>query len=287
MLQTYLCSWAEELDEAAFRVRLRGECDRDANRNFADSPTDAEPDSERAVAVALRARFRAMNLKIQRGARVLDVCSGRGLLADVVRRSFGARVSCVDLSAAQVAQGRERARNRHGLPSACVGDVLSLPYMNASFDVVAGHSFLHHVPDVPRALAEMRRVLRPGGVLALLHEPGLHANFWESFPLSLIRDTRVTSSFTDLWLFTPADLSRLLSEAGFVEVAVVGTGLLSAVVVNWYLILCSKTHGRLTPSPIYRMRARLNQLEARLTGTRLASHAPSLLVTARTSDAAR
>jgi ubiquinone/menaquinone biosynthesis C-methylase UbiE len=45
-----------------------------------------------------------------------------------------------------------------------VGDAMALPYADESFDAVAAMWMLYHVPDVDRAIAEVRRVLRPGGL---------------------------------------------------------------------------------------------------------------------------
>ena len=46
-----------------------------------------------------------------------------------------------------------------------------LPFEDESFDLVLGHAILHHIPDLPRAFAEMRRVLRPGGLVLFAGEP--------------------------------------------------------------------------------------------------------------------
>ena len=46
-----------------------------------------------------------------------------------------------------------------------------LPFEDESFDLVLGHAILHHIPDLARAFAEMRRVLRPGGFVLFAGEP--------------------------------------------------------------------------------------------------------------------
>jgi len=55
-------------------------------------------------------------------------------------------------------------------------DVQAIPYNDASFDVVIANHMLYHVPDLPKALAEIRRVLRPGGLLHVLAPWWGHVN---------------------------------------------------------------------------------------------------------------
>src|SRR5665811_1596880 len=50
-------------------------------------------------------------------------------------------------------------------------DAESLPFSDASFDLVLGHAVLHHLPNLRRAFAEFHRVLRPGGRIAFAGEP--------------------------------------------------------------------------------------------------------------------
>jgi ubiquinone/menaquinone biosynthesis C-methylase UbiE len=95
-------------------------------------------------------------IEIARGKDVLEVGCGTGLVlsrvAQVARRAEG-----VDLSPGMLAHARERGlRVREG-------DATKLPFDDASFDVVYAFKVLAHVPDVDRAIAEMVRVVRPGG----------------------------------------------------------------------------------------------------------------------------
>jgi SAM-dependent methyltransferase len=93
---------------------------------------------------------------------VLDVCTGHGVLA-LAATERGAKACAVDFSEAMVAAARRNA------PSVDCrqGDAQDLPYPDNTFDaVVCGYGILH-VPEPDRALAEMRRVLRPGGRVAI------------------------------------------------------------------------------------------------------------------------
>jgi SAM-dependent methyltransferase len=89
-----------------------------------------------------------------RPRRVLDAGCGTGELAALVAAP---QVVCVDLSDAAIDAARSRGLD------ARVADVQSLPFADGEFDVVLGNWMLYHVPDLDRGLAEISRVLRPGG----------------------------------------------------------------------------------------------------------------------------
>ena len=91
--------------------------------------------------------------------RVLEVGSGRGELAERIARELGVEVVALDQSERMVELTRAR-----GL-EARLGDVQDLPFPDASFDCALAAWMLYHVPDLDRALAELARVLRPGGRL--------------------------------------------------------------------------------------------------------------------------
>jgi 2-polyprenyl-3-methyl-5-hydroxy-6-metoxy-1,4-benzoquinol methylase len=69
-----------------------------------------------------------------------------------------------DLSTPQV----EHARNNLNLPNIVLGTVEEIAYPNDFFDVVAGFNFLEHVPDPRQSLGEIRRILKPDGVLVIM-----------------------------------------------------------------------------------------------------------------------
>ena len=91
--------------------------------------------------------------------RVLEVGCGWGELAEWISQETGAEVVSTDLSPHMVDLARAR-----GL-GASVADIQSLPFADASFDVVVAAWMLYHVPDLDRGLAEVARVLRPRGRL--------------------------------------------------------------------------------------------------------------------------
>jgi SAM-dependent methyltransferase len=91
--------------------------------------------------------------------RVLEVGCGRGELAERIAGELGAEVVALDQSERMVALSRARGIE------ALVGDVQELPFPDASFDAALAAWMLYHVLDVGVALAELARVLRPGGRL--------------------------------------------------------------------------------------------------------------------------
>lgn len=108
------------------------------------------------------------------GESVLDVGTGTGVLAITAARR-GGRVTGLDLTPALIEEARENAAIAR-LPEIVwdQGDVEALPYADASFDVVLsqfGHMFAPR-PEV--AMAEMRRVLKPGGRVAFATWPPEH-----------------------------------------------------------------------------------------------------------------
>jgi ubiquinone/menaquinone biosynthesis C-methylase UbiE len=109
-----------------------------------------------------------------RPERVLEVGCGMGEFAERVRRETGAEVVATDLSPRMVELTRERGID------ASVADVEELPFADGEFDCAAANWMLYHVADLDRALAELRRVLRPGGVLVATTIGAEHmADVWE------------------------------------------------------------------------------------------------------------
>ncbi|MBV8754115.1 MAG: methyltransferase domain-containing protein [Hyphomicrobiales bacterium] len=96
--------------------------------------------------------------RVNADTRVLDVCCGPGLVAGAAA-ARGARASGVDFSSAMLAIARA------ALPRVefSQGDAEALPYAEDSFDAVVANFGVHHVPHPAAALAEMHRLLAPGG----------------------------------------------------------------------------------------------------------------------------
>ena len=190
-------------------------------------------------------------------ARSLEIGAGTGyfslnlLQAGVVRAAV-----CTDVSPGMLTTLRANAA-RLGLPvetAAC--DAAELPFGDEAFDLVLGHAVLHHLPELDRAFAEFRRVLRPGGVLMFAGEPSRHGDRIAAVPkragLAVAPvwrrlvgagpaadghanghgepDDHALESVVDVHAFTPGDLERHARAGGFEGVRVRGEELLA----NWF-----------------------------------------------------
>ncbi|HEX6197318.1 MAG TPA: methyltransferase domain-containing protein [Jiangellaceae bacterium] len=103
------------------------------------------------------------------GMDILDAGCGVGAIAlDLAKTVSPRRIVGIDIDAGQVAAARASA-DEHGIGSAefAVGSVYELPFAAGSFDVVYANTVLLYLRDPVRALSEMRRVLRPGGIAAV------------------------------------------------------------------------------------------------------------------------
>jgi SAM-dependent methyltransferase len=138
--------------------------------------------------------------------------------ADPTRRHVG-----LDLSARMVAVAAVRARAA-GVPLALVrGDAIALPFRAAAYDGATGHSLLYLLPDPGAGLAEVRRVLRPGGRAAFLEPaagpPSLRGAL-RGGPRHLLAMAMWRGMSGLHRRFDAAGLGSLAAAAGLVEVAV-------------------------------------------------------------------
>lgn len=110
---------------------------------------------------------------VQPGAEVLDLCTGTADLALAFARQVGAsgQIVATDFCDAILVHGIDKARRRQVPVHFALADAQHLPFDDASFDCVTVAFGLRNVDRLSDALAEMRRILRPGGV-ALVVEFG-------------------------------------------------------------------------------------------------------------------
>jgi demethylmenaquinone methyltransferase/2-methoxy-6-polyprenyl-1,4-benzoquinol methylase len=115
-------------------------------------------------------RFTIAASGVRPGARVLDVAGGTADLARLFAARVGPTGSVVltDINGAMLAAGRDRMLNEGRLTPAVQCNAEALPFPAASFDCVSIAFGLRNVTRKDVALAEMRRVLRPGGVALVL-----------------------------------------------------------------------------------------------------------------------
>ena len=171
--------------------------------------------------------------RIEPGARVLDVACGTGDLA-FRAAGCGGRVAGLDLTLRMIVLARRK-------PGAVriawlVGDIGQLPLESATVDVITTGYGLRNVPDLSRALAELHRVLRPGGRLCSLdfdrpESPALRAVYLSYLTLVGSALGWVLHGDPDTYRYIPASIRRypgargvvaLLQAAGFSDVRHVG-----------------------------------------------------------------
>lgn len=156
-------------------------------------------------------------MELRPGERVLDVGSGPGLLAVDLAQCVGAegRVLGVDRSEAMIAMARARCAER-GLDQTRFeqADAMALPCEDASFDAAVSTQVYEYVPDMKSALAELHRVLRPGGRVLIL-DTDWDSLVWHSSDRE--RMARVLCAWDDHLAdpHLPATLAPRLREAGF------------------------------------------------------------------------
>lgn len=182
--------------------------------------------------------------------RVLDVCCGTGFLSyHLLSKVPVDELILLDTSEMELKESETllvknfpRAR-----VSYCRLDLLKTGFPPSSFDLIIGNSFLHHLHDLPCAIRELYRLLRPGGMFATLHEPTPVAIAYESGSwdlicqfcrqgaayVELLRKGKASAdgSVIDVWLFEAERLVTLFRTEGFESIRVIPWNLLRPILV--------------------------------------------------------
>ena len=137
------------VDEAAFVREQYATPDRLRARKSVYENAEGDDPREFAIEAVAAAKPR----------RLLEVGGGEGELAERIETELGVEVVGIDQSEAMVEVQRSKGID------ARVGDVQALRFEDGEFDAALAAWMLYHVPDLDRALAELARVLEPGGVL--------------------------------------------------------------------------------------------------------------------------
>ncbi|MGO9974555.1 MAG: class I SAM-dependent methyltransferase [Solirubrobacteraceae bacterium] len=193
--------------------------------------------------------------------RALEIGAGTGYFSlNLVQAGVVREATCTDISPGMVATLSENAA-RLGLATvrAARADAERLPFADQSFDLVLGHAVLHHLPDLPRAFTEFRRVLAPGGLIVFAGEPSRYGDRLARIPKqsarllapawrSLLRVRRAPAPavpgsaeeiyhdmehFVDIHAFAPGELVTLSRRTGFVDIVVRGEEL-TASWFGWF-----------------------------------------------------
>jgi ubiquinone/menaquinone biosynthesis C-methylase UbiE len=182
----------------------------------------------------------------------LEIGSGTGYFSlNLMQQGLIGRLTATDISPGMLSQLASTAAGL-GLDdvTTVVTEAETLPFDDESFDLVLGHAVLHHIPDLDRAFAEFKRVLRPGGSIVFAGEPSRYGDRLAAVPKRTgvfvapawrrvvgARERAVAEadqseghsleSEVDVHAFAPADLRRLLERAGFDDRRVGGEELLA------------------------------------------------------------
>lgn len=168
---------------------------------------------------------------------VLDISCGTGFLSfHLLSRIIVKKLTLLDISESEVEQAKKILApfSKKVSLDYIIIDGTNTGFPDASFDVIIGNSFLHHFPNLPAALNEFRRLLRPGGVFVTLHEPTIAAVALESrnpftWFLYILRGSEYINILRrknkgrhgcggDVWIFKKNEIVELFHKAGFKEI---------------------------------------------------------------------
>ena len=134
----------------------------------------------RPIQVQLELDWLKRNARLKPYAHVLEVGCGRGAGSSLIKTMFEPAVlHAMDLDVEMIRKAFRylSVEQREGI-SFFVSDAVLLPYPDEAMDAVFGFGVLHHVPDWQRGLAEIARVLKPGGIYFFEElYPPLYQNF--------------------------------------------------------------------------------------------------------------
>lgn len=164
--------------------------------------------------------------RMRPGLHVLDLGSGTGYPALLAAQTvgLGGSVIGIDLAEQMLVVARRKAASP-GVTNVTfrAGDVTSLPFPSASFDAVTSRFCLMFLPEIPKAVSELARVLRPGAWLAASVWSTLDKN--PSFRVSMDAIKQVVelpppdpTAPGIFRLATPGDLAGMLQQAGLIDV---------------------------------------------------------------------
>ncbi len=167
---------------------------------------------------AAKAQLDEMDLQ---GKNILDVGCGTGVISLLALQKGAAKVVCGDISNYMLERAQDKAdKQGYGVDRIDFRqlDAESLPFEDASFDVVMTGMTLGLLPDQDKAIREMVRVLRPGGFLSA----GAHGpeHYWEACDASFksINKRYVLGYRLEFWPLKEEEVQRLLVKAGLVDI---------------------------------------------------------------------
>jgi len=162
-------------------------------------------------------------LHLPSGSRMLDVGCGNGAVTLQATNRVGSegRVTGSDIAAAMLQMGKAKAEEEKTDITFCQMDAEWLGFANASFDCVACAFSLFQFQDMDQALAEMWRVMKPGGRLGLSNwGPGYFTPI-ASLQRDLFREYGIKPLLVNPLVFEPTELRKLLTRTGYTAVELI------------------------------------------------------------------
>ena len=179
--------------------------------------------------------------RLKAGDRVLDFGCGPGTISVGLARAIEpGELHGIDMEETQINIARAAAQaGGHANATFHVGDVTNLPFEDNSFDAAHCHAVLMHVPDTPKVLSEIKRVLKPGGVIGSRElfvsssflEPGAEETqgAWDTFAKLLqgngghpqmgkeLKNAFLEAGFTDVRAFASFDYFSSAEDVAFLR----------------------------------------------------------------------
>lgn len=163
---------------------------------------------------------------------VLELCAGTGFLTyHILNRIQPNLYIANDISSNEIESAKELLASSeiNCKVDWLIGDIHNIT-LNQKFDIIIGHSFLHHFYNVPQVLDVIYKTLKPGGIFIALSEPTLNSPiiegrkfyFWPfsvlfpKYTINLIRKrNKANLNSPDVWLFEKKNLNNLFLKIGF------------------------------------------------------------------------
>lgn len=176
---------------------------------------------------------------VKQGERVLDAGCGTGIYSIELAR-MGSRVTAIDASSEMIGQARAKALKEGFNIDFIKADALRLPFPEGHFDLVISVCMLCFLKERDAALIEMKRVLKPGGRIAIAL-----LNRWS--PWALLRRAKglvKSTVYNKADFLPPAEVESSLASAGFKEIEI-RTCLFFLPINSGYYLALADTHERL------------------------------------------
>lgn len=219
-----------------------------------------------------------VDMKGLKGKKVLDIACGTGVLTEQFVR-MGGDVTAIDLTPKAVELTKKRLQLGHLSATVLEADAQQLPFADNTFNFVCAWGCLMHMPDTPKAITEIHRVLKPGGqFLAMMyHKNSVHLRYAIQFGRGILRvkyltydDQSLINRYTDgakvggnmlAKFFSRREFRQLFSQFQDIHIAIHDNHGMPAQLPHPWLPL-----GKLLPAPVKEWICRQWGMTAIITG---------------------